>query len=61
MMNLLRLLRAGIFLLSTIDENNRPTVSYKGGDIGLVKILDKKTAIFLVTMETECFFQWAIF
>ena len=34
------------FFLSTIDENNRPTVSYKGGDIGLVKILDKKTAIF---------------
>ena len=34
------------FFLSTIDENNKPTVSYKGGDIGLVKILDKKTAIF---------------
>ena len=34
------------FFLSTIDENNRPTVSYKGGDIGLVKILDEKTAIF---------------
>ena len=34
------------FFLSTIDENNRPTVSYKGGNVGLVKILDKKTAIF---------------
>ena len=34
------------FFLSTIDENNRPTVSYKGGDIGLVKILNEKTAIF---------------
>ena len=34
------------FFLSTIDERNRPTVSYKGGDIGLVKILDKQTAIF---------------
>ena len=34
------------FFLSTIDENNRTTVSYKGGDIGLVKILYIKTAIF---------------
>ena len=35
-----------MFFLSTIDHNNRPTVSYKGGEPGFVKILDKTTLAF---------------
>jgi hypothetical protein len=35
-----------MFWLSTIDEQGRPTVSYKGGDPGFVKVLDGKTIVF---------------
>lgn len=35
-----------MFFLSTIDHNNRPTVSYKGGNIGFVNVIDKKTLAF---------------
>jgi len=35
-----------MFYLSTIDHQGRPTVSYKGGDVGFVKVLDSKTLIF---------------
>lgn len=35
-----------MFFLSTVDHQGRPTVSYKGGDVGFVKVLDKKTLIF---------------
>ena len=35
-----------MFFLSTIDHNNRPTVSYKGGDPGFVKVIDKTTLAF---------------
>lgn len=35
-----------MFFLSTIDHQNRPTVSYKGGDVGFVKVLDSTTLIF---------------
>lgn len=34
------------FLLSTVDEDGRPTVSYKGGAVGLCRVLDPKTLIF---------------
>ena len=34
------------FFLSTVDNKGRPTVSYKGGGVGFVKILDNKTLIF---------------
>ena len=37
---------AEMFFLSTIDHQNRPTVSYKGGDPGFVKVIDKNTLIF---------------
>src|SRR6516164_4564101 len=35
-----------MFFLSTIDHQGRPTVSYKGGDPGFVRVLDGKTVAF---------------
>jgi uncharacterized protein len=35
-----------MFFLSTIDHQCRPTVSYKGGDPGFVRVLDNKTVAF---------------
>lgn len=35
-----------MFWLSTIDEQGRPTVSYKGGDPGFIRALDAKTLAF---------------
>ncbi|MFZ3087300.1 MAG: pyridoxamine 5'-phosphate oxidase family protein [Methylotenera sp.] len=37
---------AEMFFLSTIDHQGRPTVSFKGGDAGFVKVLDNTTLIF---------------
>ena len=35
-----------MFFLSTVDHKGRPTVSYKGGDPGFVKVVDDKTVVF---------------
>ena len=35
-----------MFFLSTIDHHGRPTVSYKGGEPGFVRVLDGKTVAF---------------
>ena len=35
-----------MFFLSTIDHDGRPTVSYKGGDPGFVRVLDGTTVAF---------------
>jgi uncharacterized protein len=35
-----------MFWLATIDHQGRPTVSYKGGDPGFVRVLDGKTIAF---------------
>ena len=35
-----------MFFLSTIDHQGRPTVSYKGGEPGFVRVLDDKTVAF---------------
>ena len=35
-----------MFFLSTVDHQGRPTVSYKGGDPGFVKVVDDKTVVF---------------
>ena len=35
-----------MFFLSSIDHNGRPTVSYKGGDPGFVRVLDATTIAF---------------
>jgi hypothetical protein len=32
--------------LSTADAEGRPTVSYKGGDVGFIALADAKTLIF---------------
>ncbi len=34
------------FFLATVDSGGMPTVSYKGGPVGLVTVLDPKTVIF---------------
>ncbi len=34
------------FFLSTVNERGEPTVSYKGGDVGLVHVVDPKTVVF---------------
>jgi uncharacterized protein len=35
-----------MFFLSTVDHQGRPTVSYKGGDPGFVRVLNDKTVAF---------------
>lgn len=35
-----------MFFLASTDHNGRPTVSYKGGDAGLVKVIDNQTLVF---------------
>lgn len=35
-----------MFFLATVDDNGRPTVSYKGGAPGFVKVLDDRTLAF---------------
>ena len=35
-----------MFFLTTISDKGQPTVSYKGGDMGFVKVLDSNTLIF---------------
>jgi len=35
-----------MFFISTIGESGFPTVSYKGGEVGFVKVLDQKTIAF---------------
>ncbi|HET6322538.1 MAG TPA: pyridoxamine 5'-phosphate oxidase family protein [Hyphomicrobium sp.] len=34
------------FFLSTIDDRGRPTVSYKGGGVGFVRVVDETTIMF---------------
>jgi predicted pyridoxine 5'-phosphate oxidase superfamily flavin-nucleotide-binding protein len=35
-----------MFFLSTVDQHGRPTVSYKGGDPGFIKVIDDRTIAF---------------
>lgn len=35
-----------MFFLATVDTEGRPTVSYKGGDPGFIRVVDEKTLIF---------------
>jgi len=34
------------FFLSTVNQQGQPTVSYKGGNVGFVKVLDANTLLF---------------
>jgi len=35
-----------MFFLATVDGRGRPTVSYKGGDPGFVRVIDPRTVVF---------------
>jgi uncharacterized protein len=35
-----------MFFLATVDHQGRPTVSYKGGDPGFVRVIDRTTLVF---------------
>lgn len=35
-----------MFFLASVDHNGRPTVSYKGGSAGFVRIVDPRTLVF---------------
>jgi predicted pyridoxine 5'-phosphate oxidase superfamily flavin-nucleotide-binding protein len=38
--------RLDMFFLATVDDEGRPTCSYKGGDPGFVRVLDERTLAF---------------
>ncbi|MBQ0719156.1 MAG: pyridoxamine 5'-phosphate oxidase family protein [Gammaproteobacteria bacterium] len=35
-----------MFFISSVDPDGQPTVSYKGGEVGFVRVLDSKTIAF---------------
>ena len=35
-----------MFFLASVDANGSPTVSYKGGDVGFIRVVDNKTLTF---------------
>ena len=47
-----------MFFLSTIDSNGNPTVSYKGGDSGFVRVVDSKTIAFPFYDGNGMFYSW---
>ncbi len=47
-----------MFFLSTIDSLGRPTVSYKGGDPGFVRVLDTQTLAFPFYDGNGMFYSW---
>src|SRR5262249_12119666 len=47
-----------MFFLSTIDHKGRPTVSYKGGDPGFVRVLDSKPLRSPATTAMACSIRW---
>lgn len=47
-----------MFFLSTIDHNGNPTVSYKGGDPGFVKVVDSRTIAFPLFDGNGMFYSW---
>jgi predicted pyridoxine 5'-phosphate oxidase superfamily flavin-nucleotide-binding protein len=38
--------RLDMFFLATVDAEGRPQCSYKGGEVGFVKVIDEKTLAF---------------
>jgi predicted pyridoxine 5'-phosphate oxidase superfamily flavin-nucleotide-binding protein len=47
-----------MFFLSSIDQRGQPTVSYKGGDPGFVKVLDGRTIAFPFYDGNGMFYSW---
>lgn len=35
-----------MFFISSVDDQGRPTVSYKGGAVGFIRVIDEKTLVF---------------
>ena len=50
-----------MFFLTTIDHMGRPTVSYKGGTPGFVKVLDNTTILFPSYDGNGMTCRWATF
>jgi uncharacterized protein len=48
-----------MFWLATVDHEGRPTVSYKGGAPGFVRVLDAGTLAFPRMTATACSIRWA--
>lgn len=44
--------------VSTVNQDGQPTVSYKGGDIGFVKVMDASTLIFPVYDGNGTFYSF---
>jgi uncharacterized protein len=47
-----------MFFLSTIDQFGQPTVSYKGGEPGFVRVIDKNTIAFPFYDGNGMFYSW---
>lgn len=47
-----------MFFLSTVDHNGNPTVSYKGGDPGFVRVVDSRTIAFPFYDGNGMFYSW---
>jgi hypothetical protein len=47
-----------MFFLATIDHRGQPTVSYKGGDPGFVKVVDSRTIAFPFYDGNGMFYSW---
>lgn len=47
-----------MFFLSTIDHRGQPTVSYKGGNRGFVRVVDKGTIAFPFYDGNGMFYSW---
>jgi len=47
-----------MFFLSTIDHKGQPTVSYKGGNPGFVRVVDKSTIAFPFYDGNGMFYSW---
>lgn len=46
-----------MFFLSSVDPEGQPTVSYKGGEMGFVRVLDSKTIAFPLYDGNGMFFS----
>jgi predicted pyridoxine 5'-phosphate oxidase superfamily flavin-nucleotide-binding protein len=47
-----------LFFLATVDHKGQPTVSYKGGDPGFVRVVDKTTIAFPFYDGNGMFYSW---
>ncbi len=47
-----------MFFLSSIDHKGQPTVSYKGGDLGFIRVVDKSTIAFPLYDGNGMFYSW---